>query len=96
MSSSTNVRLSPGVYLTLKYLSEQTGISIGDINTFFFMLTWAQLKLTLPQDLTSALTADFARSLAETIKFLGMKGLNPNIAQLYKELLNPSKTSSIV
>jgi len=95
MSFSTNARLTPGVYLTLKYLSEQNGMSIGDLNTFFFMASWSQLEIEVPEELTTALNADFAKAIAEMIKIMGMKGLKPNIAEMYQDLLNPSKNSSI-
>lgn len=100
---STNIRVGPGVYLILKELSENTGMSMGSwANLFIFVGLTGGGKVTeslsnISTDIQNALVADVMSAIGDLFKVIGMESIkNTSIAELYQSLLKPSKDSNLV
>lgn len=97
--TSTNIRVGPGVYLTLKMFSENSGISMGSWANFFIVGSLiagdgATYK-RLPTEIQNALAADIMSSLGDFFKAIGMEAVrNTSISELYQNLLNSGKTKN--
>jgi len=98
--TNTNIRVGPGVYLTLKKLSENSGISLGSLTNLFIithLLTNGKDSISnLPIDIQTALTADALSAIGDLFKIAGSTVIkNSTISDVYQKLLNPEKTEYI-
>ena len=63
--TSTNIRVGPGVYSLLRWLSEQTGLPIGTVTNMtvgyalLSIVSGDMSKIPVPSDIQQMITADF-------------------------------------
>jgi hypothetical protein len=93
---NTNIRVGPGVYLALKQMSDNSGISLGALTNFFvvssLITNWNQITMKLPSEIQTALVSDFMTVLGDLFKMIGLDAIKKtSIADLYQKLLNPEK-----
>lgn len=91
----TNIRVGPGVYLALKQLSENSGISMGALANFFIIAglgaNSGQMSGFSPE-IQSALAADVMSALGDFFKAVGMEAVrNSSISELYQKLLKAER-----
>ena len=96
--TSTNIRVGPGVYSFLRWLSEKTGLPIGVVTNMtvgYAIITIFSENMNntpIPSDIQQMMFADFVTGLGEVIKKFG-----PNIIQdqslrdFYDSILRSSK-----
>ena len=94
--TNTNIRMGPGVYLSLKEISDKTGISIGGWANFFVVTgittNWKEIFTALSPEIKTALASDFLSVLGDLFKMVGLEAIkNTSIADLYQKLLKPEK-----
>ena len=94
--TTTNVRVGPGVYLALKQMADNSGISMGALTNFFvassLTTTWGKIGETLDPETQIALASDLMSVLGDLFKKVGMDAVaKTSLADIYQKLLSPEK-----
>ena len=94
--TNTNIRVGPGVYLALKQMSDNSGMSLGALTNLFvvsgLISNWNQIVAQLSPEIQTALVSDFMSVLGDLFKKASIEAIKKTtLADLYQKLLNPNK-----
>jgi hypothetical protein len=89
-TTTTNIRVGPGVYMALKEMAEKSGLTIGTCANLLVALTLYNVDKSFSgfrPETQKALTADILAAFSEIFKMASLESVrNTSIADLYQNL----------